>query len=196
MAAAPFDRNRPFNDLPPLPLAVDLETPRILKQAIAAHRVLAELKGLAKLIPNQAMLVDGLVLQEARLSSEIENVLTTNDALYRAAADDRPATDPHTNPRCQDRCRLPLGGCVGGWGITDPGLCALRGQPFSRPTGSFPADPGGRGASAPRHDKAADMTTYSSELKDSILTKLLAPNNVGVPQLAAQTGIPRDTLYG
>jgi transposase-like protein len=40
------------------------------------------------------------------------------------------------------------------------------------------------------------MKTYSSELKDSILTKLLAPNNVGVPQLAAQTGIPRDTLYG
>jgi transposase len=40
------------------------------------------------------------------------------------------------------------------------------------------------------------MTTYSSELKDSILTKLLPPNNVGVPQLAAQTGIPRDTLYG
>ena len=49
-------------------------------------------------------------------------------------------------PRCQDRCRLPLGGCVGGWGITDPGLCALRGQPFSRPSGSFPADPGGREA--------------------------------------------------
>ncbi|MFB1490861.1 MAG: hypothetical protein AADX99_27720, partial [Thiocapsa sp. C4-3m] len=41
------------------------------------------------------------------------------------------------HPRCQDRCRLPLGGCVGGWGITDPGLCA------------------------PRHDKATDMTTYS-----------------------------------
>ncbi|MEA1053474.1 Fic family protein [Lamprobacter modestohalophilus] len=96
MPGVAFDRRRPFNDLPPLPPAVDLETPPILKQAIAAHRVLAELKGLAKLVPNQAMLVDGLVLQEARLSSEIENVLTTNDALYRAAADDRPATDPHT----------------------------------------------------------------------------------------------------
>ena len=40
------------------------------------------------------------------------------------------------------------------------------------------------------------MKTYSSEFKDSILTKLLPPNNVGVPQLAAQNGIPRDTLYG
>jgi transposase len=38
-------------------------------------------------------------------------------------------------PRCQDRCRLPLGGCVGGWGITDPGLCALRGQPERSPKG-------------------------------------------------------------
>ena len=96
MPDAPFNRDQPFNDLPPLPPAVELETPRILKKAIAAHRVLAELKGLAKLIPNQAMLVDGIVLQEARLSSEIENVLTTNDALYRAAADELVATDPHT----------------------------------------------------------------------------------------------------
>lgn len=40
------------------------------------------------------------------------------------------------------------------------------------------------------------MKTYSREFKDSILTKLLPPNNVGVPQLAAQTGILRDTLYG
>ena len=40
------------------------------------------------------------------------------------------------------------------------------------------------------------MKTYSREFKDSILTKLLPPNNVGVPQLAAQIGIPRDTLYG
>ncbi len=40
------------------------------------------------------------------------------------------------------------------------------------------------------------MKRYSREFKDSILTKLLPPNNVGVPQLAAQSGIPRDTLYG
>ncbi|WP_434130692.1 Fic family protein [Methylocaldum sp. GT1BB] len=91
-----FERNRPHNDLPLLPPAVELETPAILKKAIAANRVLAELKGLAKLIPNQGILINGIVLQEARLSSEIENILTTNDELYKAAADDRPATDPHT----------------------------------------------------------------------------------------------------
>ena len=75
-----FDRNRPYNDLPLLPPAVELETPAILKQAITANRVLAELKGLAQRIPNQGILINGLVLQEARLSSEIENILTTNDA--------------------------------------------------------------------------------------------------------------------
>jgi len=91
-----FDRNRPFNDLPLLPPSIELETSAILKKAIAANRVLAELKGLAKLIPNQGILINGIVLQEARLSSEIENILTTNDALYKAAADEYPATDPHT----------------------------------------------------------------------------------------------------
>jgi transposase-like protein len=40
------------------------------------------------------------------------------------------------------------------------------------------------------------LKTYSSELKENILAKMLPPNNLGVPQLARETGIPRDTLYG
>ncbi len=40
------------------------------------------------------------------------------------------------------------------------------------------------------------MRTYSAELKDSIVAKMLPPHNVGVPQLVRETGIPRDTLYG
>ena len=40
------------------------------------------------------------------------------------------------------------------------------------------------------------MTTYSAELKDSIVAKMLPPHNVSVPQLVRETGIPRDTLYG
>jgi Fic family protein len=91
-----FDRNRAYNDLPLLPPSIELETPAILKKAISANRVLAELKGLAKLIPNQGILINGIVLQEARLSSEIENILTTNDELYKAAADERLSTDVHT----------------------------------------------------------------------------------------------------
>lgn len=83
-----FDRNAPFNDLPALPLSAEVETAAVLKKAIAASRALAELKGMAERMPNQAMLIDSLVLQEARASSEIENILTTNDELFKAASDE------------------------------------------------------------------------------------------------------------
>lgn len=92
----PFDRARPYNDLPLLPPAAELETKAVLKQAISANRVLANLRGLAAQIPNQSMLISSIVLQEARLSSEIENIVTTNDELYRADADPDGKADPHT----------------------------------------------------------------------------------------------------
>ena len=83
-----FNPNAPFNDLPPLPPAAELENAAVLKKAIAASRALAELKGMAERMPNQTMLIDSLVLQEARASSEIENILTTNDELFKAASDE------------------------------------------------------------------------------------------------------------
>src|SRR5690606_18644422 len=91
-----FNRSEPYNDLPLLPPGVELESRAVLKQAIAANRVLTNLRGLAAKIPNQGMLINSIVLQEARLSSEIENIVTTNDELYRAAADADGKTDPHT----------------------------------------------------------------------------------------------------
>lgn len=87
--------DQPYNDLPLLPPAVEFETAAILKKAISANRALAELKGAVKSIPNQGILVNGIVLQEARLSSEIENIVTTNDELYSAAADVKSASNPH-----------------------------------------------------------------------------------------------------
>jgi Fic family protein len=83
-----FDRCQPFNNLPALPPAAEVETAAVLKKAIAASRAMAELKGMAERMPNQAMLIDSLVLQEARASSEIENILTTNDEVYKAASDE------------------------------------------------------------------------------------------------------------
>ena len=91
-----FDRLQPYNDLPLLPPIADLENKAVLKQAIAAHRVLANLRGLAAQIPNQGLLINSIVLQEARLSSEIENIVTTNDELYRADANIDDKTDAHT----------------------------------------------------------------------------------------------------
>lgn len=91
-----FYRGHPYNDLPPLPPNADVETKAVLKQAISATRALAELKGLGGLIPNPAMLVNTLVLQEAKASSEIENIVTTNDALFRAMAAGSGQVDPAT----------------------------------------------------------------------------------------------------
>jgi len=105
----PFDRNQPYNDLPLLQPATDLETKAVLKQAISANRVLANLRGLAVKIPNQGMLINSIVLQEARLSSEIENIVTTNDELYRAAADPEGKTDAHTKEVLRYREALRFG---------------------------------------------------------------------------------------
>lgn len=105
----PFDRNQPYNDLPLLPPAMELETKAVLKQAIAANRVLANLRGLAAQIPNQGVLINSIVLQEARLSSEIEHIVTTNDELYRADADADGKSDPHTKEVLRYRQALNFG---------------------------------------------------------------------------------------
>jgi Fic family protein len=73
----------PYDGLPPLPPAVELETKVVLKQCIAARTALAELKGSAELLPNQGMLINTLPLLEARASSEIENIVTTTDRLFQ-----------------------------------------------------------------------------------------------------------------
>lgn len=70
----------------PLPASFDLETPAVMRQLVRAHRHLAELKGAAATIPNEAILIDTLALQEAKDSSEIENIITTEDELFRADA--------------------------------------------------------------------------------------------------------------
>jgi Fic family protein len=91
-----YDRARPYNDLPSLPPAMEVETKPVLRATISASRALAELKGLGQTIPNQAMLVDSLVLQEAKASSEIENIVTTSDALFRAFTSDGAHVDAAT----------------------------------------------------------------------------------------------------
>jgi Fic family protein len=62
------------------------DTPAVLKRLAAASRQLAELKGVAASIPNQAILVNSLGMQEAKDSSAIENIITTHDELFRDAA--------------------------------------------------------------------------------------------------------------
>ena len=70
-----------------LPLTKTIETTKVLKKTIQANRALAKLNGTAKIIPNQNILINSLVLQEAKDSSEIENIITTHDELFRAGLD-------------------------------------------------------------------------------------------------------------
>ena len=78
--------NRQYN-IKELPLAFDLETKAVLKQLNLANKKLAELKGVALTIPNENILISTFTLQEARESSAVENIVTTQDDLYKADLD-------------------------------------------------------------------------------------------------------------
>ena len=74
-------------NIPSLPLNFDIESKDILRQVNRANRALAELKGIAATMPNETILISTLTLQEAKDSSEIENIVTTQDDLYKAEID-------------------------------------------------------------------------------------------------------------
>ena len=97
--------DQPYNDLPRLPPPVELETKSVLKQCVTARAALAELKQAAALIPNPAMLINTLPLLEARSSSEIENIVTTADKLFRHLQSDAGA-DPATREALRYRRAL------------------------------------------------------------------------------------------
>ena len=84
-----FDRNTPYNNLPLLPPKIDIETKKILRKAISAGRALAQLNGTLLNLPNPTLFLDTIYLQEAKASSEVENIITTNDELYKSFVADR-----------------------------------------------------------------------------------------------------------
>ena len=80
-----WQANQPYNQLPNLPPNIDVETKAVLKQCIEARAKLAELKQASMLIPNDSILIHIIPLLEAKDSSEIENIVTTTDELFRYA---------------------------------------------------------------------------------------------------------------
>ncbi len=79
------DRNQPWNDLPDLPIHEKLyRTVAIMEQLGNAKSALGRLHGRSVAIPNQGILINTISLQEAKASSEIENIFTTDDELYQA----------------------------------------------------------------------------------------------------------------
>jgi Fic family protein len=88
---------KPYNGLPLLPPPQDrIETVNVLRQLVKSSVALAELKGLAATLPNPSILLNAVILKEARISSEIENVITTQDKLYQALSAKGVEPDPAT----------------------------------------------------------------------------------------------------
>lgn len=106
MSTLPWQRDRPHNALPPLPPPSDLESRAILKQCITARAALAELKQATALIPNATVLINTIPLLEAKDSSEIENIVTTTDQLFRYADDVGDHADPATKEALRYRTAL------------------------------------------------------------------------------------------
>ncbi len=91
------------------PLREKAETIETLRQANRSTAALAELKGIAKTIPNQAILINAIVLQEAKDSSEIENIITTQDDLYKALTVNKTRISPQTKEVINYRKAIFLG---------------------------------------------------------------------------------------
>ena len=91
-----FNREIPFNDLPLLPPMLELETKKVLLKAISASRALAQLNGAMINLPNPRLFLDAIHLQEAKASSEIENIITTNDDLYKSVVAEKKIENPAT----------------------------------------------------------------------------------------------------
>ena len=88
------NRNEPWNNLPPLPIREELhDTIEILRKLGDAKAALGKLHGRSAVIPNQGLLINTISLQEAKISSEIENIFTTNDELYKAFSDQNTETN-------------------------------------------------------------------------------------------------------
>lgn len=83
-----YDKNSPFNELPDLPPTDFQESQDILRHLAKASRYLGELNGLCTSLPDPQLLINTIVLQESKDSSAIENIVTTQDELYKAAIEE------------------------------------------------------------------------------------------------------------
>lgn len=102
-----FKATKPYNDLPLLPPGRDVETRPVLKKCVAVHAALAALKERGRRIPDQSVLINAIPIMEAKDSSAIENIVTTNDALFRdASLNDDSGADPATKEASRYRSAL------------------------------------------------------------------------------------------
>lgn len=104
-----WDAAVPYNDLPPLPPPVEIESKAVLKATVEARAALAALDQAVRRITNPTVLINAIPLLEAQASSEIENIVTTTDALFKFAHDEGAALDPATKETLNYRRALVTG---------------------------------------------------------------------------------------
>ena len=96
-----YDRNMPYNELPQLPQANELQNDsEVLLQLVKSSRALAKFDGNVFRLPNPSMLVNTIAMQEAKTSTEIENIFTTEDELYQAISET--TTKDNINPATKE----------------------------------------------------------------------------------------------
>ena len=104
-----FHSDNPYNNLPLLPPDGELESQLVLKHCIEARAALAELKQAGRFLPDQSVLINTIPLLEAKSSSEIENIVTTADALFRYAHSGGAGADAPTRETIRYRTALHAG---------------------------------------------------------------------------------------
>src|ERR1700683_3193353 len=104
-----FRPDQPYNDLPDLPPTVDIETKTVLKACTKTRVALAALRQGTALIPNPAVLINSIPVLEAQASSQIEDIVTTTDALFRHAQLKSQPADPATKEALRYRTALKAG---------------------------------------------------------------------------------------
>ncbi len=105
----PFDPSIPYNDLPDLPPPIEIETRAVLKACIDVRTSLAELNAIAMRLPNPSILISALMLFEAKSSSEIENIVTTDDKLFQHSQLEESTNDAPTKEALRYRDALFMG---------------------------------------------------------------------------------------
>ena len=105
----PWQPDEPYNDLPDPPSTTQLETRAVLKATVLANTALGQLDQAARSIPNPSVLINTIPILEAQASSEIENVVTTTDALFRHLDNDESSDDPATRETLRYRTALRTG---------------------------------------------------------------------------------------
>jgi Fic family protein len=158
--------------IPALPPPGASETVAVLKEVARAHRYLAELKGRAAAMPNPGILIDTLSLQEAKASSEIENIVTTQDEMFQASL----FPDTQESPAAKE-VALYARALLGGFErmgeqyglLTNNNVIAMF-QTLKRSTGGFRNTPG----TALRNEASGEIVFVPPQHGDDIIRHMTA----------------------